>query len=196
MTRPHTFSVCFHAPLRWSVVADRSRELPPLPLSPPSPIAPESPPSPEIQARAESQAFDQVIVSLQAAAGRCEAQYELMLGEMQQAAVELALAVASRVLMSKVEAGDFPLEPLIRHIVGRLPVKGEINVHLHPEDLALLQKRLGDRTLVQGGPTIQFHANPASARGECRATTGGVTIVSDLMDQLANLREHLLESIL
>ena len=194
MNRSHSLSVCFHAPLSGCIVADRTRALPSLPR-PPSPPPPLPGPSHEIQARKDLQAFEKVMASLQATAARCESQYATMLGEMQRAAVELAIAVASRVLLTKVESGDFPLEAIVRHIVGRLPVRGNINVYLHPEDLAMMLNRLGDRPLILGAPAIHFHADYALAHGECRASAAEVTVRSDVMTQLADLREYILEGI-
>ena len=193
MPRTHEHSVSFSAPLRRSVVAEPLDALPPLPrLASPAP-APGL--SADVQEKADLRAFETVLASLQTAAAQCETRLESLLGEMRQAAVELAIAVAGRLLMDKVEAGAFPLEPLVRRVVERLPARATVVVHMHPEDLTLLQTRLGDRVLLLGGPDIQFHGDSALTRGGCRAVAGGVSILSDLNHQLANLRENLLENI-
>ena len=103
-----------------------------------------------------------------------------MLGEIRQAAVELGFAVAGRLVLDKAEAGDFPIEAVVRHVVARLSRKPTLDVHLHPKDLASLCEQLGGTALDAGGPTIRFHADPTLSRGGCRAVAGGVTILSDL----------------
>jgi flagellar biosynthesis/type III secretory pathway protein FliH len=135
-----------------------------------------------------------LLAGLQEAAARCEMQYDAMLAEMRQAAVELGLAVAGRLVLDSAEAGDFPVEVVVRHVVARLPRRTTIEVHLHPRDLESLRDRLGEDGSI-GGPTVRFHADPAAARGACRAVAGGVTVLSDLSLQLADLRHHLLEGL-
>ncbi len=66
--------------------------------------------------------------------------YDVMVAEMRQAAVELAIAVAGRVVFDKLQAGDFPIEEMVRQAVARLPAAPAVTVYLHPEDLALLQR--------------------------------------------------------
>ena len=192
MARALNVSICLSAPLRDSVVADPSQPLPPLPR----PLAPPpGPPPPDFQ-ELQHRAFQNVIASLQEAAARCELQYDAMLREIRQSAIELGIAVAGRLVLDKAEAGDFPIEAIVRNVVSRLTRRPTVDVHLHPQDLATLHERLREGVADRGGPTIRFHTDPTVSRGGCRTVAGGVTILSDITLQLADLRQHLLESIL
>ena len=57
---------------------------------------------------------------------------------MQKLAVELAVAIASRLLHDQIQAGDYPVENLVRTVVERLDTPQPVTVFLHPEDLAAL----------------------------------------------------------
>lgn len=141
----------------------------------------------------ERTAFENVLAGLHKAAAQIDATYDSMLSEMRQAAVELAIAVAGRLLHDKVDAGDFPLEKVIREVVDRLPTRRKVIVSLHPDDLSLLRQRRGEKALEAESPVLEFRADARLTRGACKAEAGGVTVLSDLKAQLALLRQELLE---
>jgi flagellar biosynthesis/type III secretory pathway protein FliH len=122
-------------------------------------------------------------------------QYESMRKEMRQAAVELAVAVAGRLLHDKARTGEFPLEELIRNVVEKLPDRRDVIVSMHPDDLSLLRQRLGVEHLLAEESTTQFRADAGLTRGACRAEASGVTVLSDLEIQLAILRQEMLENV-
>jgi hypothetical protein len=109
MTQPHEFSVHFPRPLRGVVRAERSHPLPP-PPAPPAPLPqPTLQPSPEAIAEQERTAFRNILAGLRKASALVATQHESMLSEMRQAAVELAITVAGRLLHDKVHTGQYPL---------------------------------------------------------------------------------------
>ncbi len=61
--------------------------------------------------------------------------------EMQQAAVELAISIASRLVHEKIEAGDFAVEELVGQLLKRCEGRGPAVIRLHPADLKLLKER-------------------------------------------------------
>ncbi len=195
MTQSHQFSVRFPCPLRGVVRAEKSHPLPPQP-APPAPLAQPTPqPSPEALAELERTAFQNILAGLRKAAAQVATQHESMLSEMRQAAVELAIAVAGRLLHDKVHAGEYPLEKVIRQVVDKLPVRRKVIVSMHPDDLALLRQRLGEKALESESPVLEFRADTRLTRGACKAEAGGVTVLSDLQEQLALLRQELLEGV-
>jgi flagellar assembly protein FliH len=115
---------------------------------------------------------------------------------MQRAAVELALAVASRLLYTRIETGDYPIEVMVQQVVERLSAREEVTVALHPADLALLEARLEEEPDLLGEDgRIRLVADTTIPRGDCRAEVGDVSVLSQLDQQLEELRHHLLESL-
>ncbi len=199
MSRSHEVSVRFSHPLRGGVRADLAMPLPasppPTPPAPPPP-PPAPPPAPAADPQAQAQALQQevhtALVALNAAAAQLAGWQAQHLAEMRQAAVELAAALAGRLLRERVRTDQFPLEPMAREVVGRLPVRHGVVVHLNPADLAVLGRN-EDRAAAD--PGVRFAADPALARGCCRAEAAGATVLSDWEWQLAQLRQELVEGV-
>lgn len=185
---PREFSIVFRSSprLREIVRAD-----PHLPL----PSVPAPRPDPARQERDERQALDQVLEQLRKAAGQFAARHEALLDEMRQAAIELAIAVAGRVVFDKLHAKDFPIEEMVRQAVARLPAAPTLAVYLHPDDLALLKILLADKPFQPSrDANVRLEADASLRRGGCRAEAGEIHVLADLADQLAGLRQHLLWS--
>lgn len=145
--------------------------------------------------REERQAIEQVLEQLKKSVDQFAASYHKMADEMRQAAIELAIAVAGRVVFDKLQAGEFPIEEMVRQALARLPAAPALTVYLHPDDLALLQRRLGDKPLLSARETqLRIEADASLRRGSCRAEAGEIHVRADLSDQLAGLRQHLLWS--
>jgi flagellar biosynthesis/type III secretory pathway protein FliH len=115
--------------------------------------------------------------------------------EMQQATVKLSVAIASRLIHRKIEAGEFNLEALVHEVVERLGTRSAMRVHLHPVDLGLLRKRLADHEMATLSlQRIELCGDPTVGRGGCRADAGDVSVLSRLDLQLAELDQNLLRS--
>jgi flagellar biosynthesis/type III secretory pathway protein FliH len=111
----------------------------------------------------------------------------------QSSAVELGVAIASRLLHQKIAANDFAVEEIVREVVKRLEMAESIVLRLHPDDLALLRRRLGDPPqLTDNGPEIAFVPDDTLQRGACHASAGDVSVASRLETQIADIRDHLL----
>jgi flagellar biosynthesis/type III secretory pathway protein FliH len=188
---PRVFEIAFGATPR---LHDFVRASPLAPLPPaPAPKAP--PPDPHRKEREERQAIERVLHQLRNAAQQMAAHYLTMIDEMRQAAIELAVAVAGRLVFDKLQAGEFPIEEMVRQAMARLPTAPECTVYLHPDDLALLQHRLDGQPVVAARePRLRIEADAALQRGGCRAEAGEIHVLADLAEQLAELRQHLLWS--
>ena len=151
----------------------------------------------EEQARlaAEREAIARVLAGMAESAQNFDARKRQLLAEMQQVAVELAVAVAGRLMHQKIEAGEFPIENVVRQVVEQLGAKQSVQVCLHPDDLALLAQRLGDAPLATASADLQLVADAELSRGDCRAQAGELSVLSQLDVQLADLRRQLLGSL-
>ena len=118
------------------------------------------------------------------------------LEEMQRVAVELAVAVARQLLFDRLEAGEFPVEQMVRAAVQRLEPRQAVTVYLNPEDLALLERRTADEPLFAlDTEELRLVGDPALARGGCRAESGDLGILTNLEDHLADIRRDLLQAL-
>src|SRR5947209_4220371 len=105
MTQTHEFTVPFSRPLRGSALASPAEPLPALPPSRwPSLQTPET--LPPLQSEVDQRAFEEVLMGLRGAGEQFGAQYECLLAEMRRAAIELAVAVAGRLLLDGARAGE------------------------------------------------------------------------------------------
>ncbi|HTU90983.1 MAG TPA: FliH/SctL family protein [Gemmataceae bacterium] len=188
---PRGFEIVFRSVPRLREIVRASLHLPLPPVLSPKP----PPPDPAKREREERQAIEQVLEQLRKAADQLAKRYDTMLDEMRQAAIELAVAVAGRVVFDKLQAGEFPVEEMARQARARLPAAPSVTVYLHPDDLALLRRRLADKPLLPARETqLRIEADPSLRRGGCRAEAGEIHVLADLADQLTGLRQHLLWS--
>jgi flagellar biosynthesis/type III secretory pathway protein FliH len=175
--------------------------------SPPRAPTQSAPPTPTAadNARQERQFIEQTLAQVQLSIELLAVRYDTMVAEMRQAAVELAIAVAGRVVFDKLQAGEFPIEEMVRQAVARLPEAPEVRIYLHPEDLILLRRRLiaeadphsvAEQLLPygRGAKGIHVEADASLRRGSCRAEAGEIHVLADLAGQLAELRQQLLWS--
>jgi flagellar biosynthesis/type III secretory pathway protein FliH len=147
-------------------------------------------------AREERERLQGVLGELLDAARELREAQRARLGEMQKVAVELAMAVASHMLHDRLESGDFPIEELVRAAVKRLEPRQAVIVRLHPDDLALLERRTADEPLFAlDTEELRLIADPSLRRGDCRAETGDVAVVANLEEHLAEIRRDLLRAL-
>ena len=76
-----------------------------------------------------------------------------------------------------------------------MPTRQPVEIHLHPDDVALLNRRLGDGGEIAGKRTVRVVSDGKILRGDCRATVGDVEVWSEIATQLEELRDHLLEGL-
>ncbi len=118
------------------------------------------------------------------------------LDEMQKVAVELAVAIASQVLYERLESGNFPIEELVRAAVKRMEPRQAVTVRLHPDDLALLERRTAEEPLFAlDTEELRLVGDASLSRGDCRAETGDVAVLANLGEFLAEVRSDLLKAL-
>jgi flagellar biosynthesis/type III secretory pathway protein FliH len=94
----------------------------------------------------------------------------------EQALIQLALQAASRLVAGMPVSAEM-IEACVRDTISQVEEATEFVIHLHPEDLALLQ-RVGSPLLTPtpGGDHLQFHASADVSRGGCLVHTRFGTI--------------------
>lgn len=204
------------SPLHGATVVDPSAPLPPL-NSPPSartgsPPAPKTSPVPsptveelwqgEVGRRLEAdrRTLEAIRDGLLAEVGRFRREWRdeaaQRLAQSRRVAIELALTVAAKLLHQQIADGAFPVEELVRDMLGQLDGEQPVTVRLNPDDLALLGQRLEGRPLVpEGAAEPRLIADPALGRGDCRVEADGRLLLSELAGQLTEIRNQLLRSL-
>jgi len=113
--------------------------------------------------------------------------------ELQQAAVELAIAAASHIVETAINAEFFPVDRLVQSAIERLGWVGPTVINLHPEDL----RRFRSHTELQTDLTsVEWRSDSSLARGSCRAERPeGAGVLYDIDRQLADIRRLWLENL-
>jgi flagellar biosynthesis/type III secretory pathway protein FliH len=122
---------------------------------------------------------------------------ESQLGELQQAAIELAVTIAAQLLHQTIEKDQFPIEPMVREMVQNLREQisedQTITVRLNPQDMELLESRLEGKPLIEEMENrIRVNPDESISRGNCRLEARDNLLFSDLVNQINQIREDLL----
>lgn len=143
-------------------------------------------PTPEQAAAAHAKLVDQERQDLASAAAALReglAQLGPLKAETIRAAegqlVELAMNIASRVLMQEIQAGRYEIDPIVQEALGRVSAQQGVTVRLHPDDLARCGLAAG---AAEGGAA--FVGDAAIARAHCRIETIEGVIESDIESHL------------
>lgn len=114
--------------------------------------------------------------------------------EMQQVAIELAVAAASHLVYSKIESDDFGIEDLVRSAIAPATDEHAVTVVLNPLDHELLQRRQTQLAPADDLAGVAFQTDETLPRGSCRVVSAaGAAWQSDISERLANIRKHWLD---
>jgi flagellar assembly protein FliH len=114
------------------------------------------------------------------------------LQQWRQAAVELALAVAARILRRTIDAGEFPIDQVVQEMIGPLDGSAAVSVYLNPKDLHAFEDWLSGQPSVSG---LRLVPDPALGRGDCRVEDGTRMLVARLPEYLREVREQMIRSL-
>jgi hypothetical protein len=118
------------------------------------------------------------------------------LSELQQAVVELSVAIASQLTYRIIESGEFAVEKMVEDAVSRLPAAEHVTLRLNPEDLALFHQRLkAIPATALDARSLQLAADPAIKRGGCLAELPEQGILCDIELLLGDLHTELMEGL-
>ena len=118
------------------------------------------------------------------------------LTELQQAVVELSVAMASQLTYRIIESGEFAVEKMVEDAVSRLPAAEHVTLRLHPDDLALFHQRLkAIPAAALDARSLQLTPDPAIGRGGCLAELPEQGILCDIEMLLGDLHTELMEGL-
>jgi len=111
-------------------------------------------------------AFLQASKALNSVAARLTRFYDELFTAHKAEIARLSVEIARKILMQKVETGDYRIESIVQEALENTPSRNDLVVHLNSEDLAQCQKVQQDAVGVNF-EGIKFVADPAIGRAEC-----------------------------
>ncbi len=117
-----------------------------------------------------------------------------MINELQAVSIEMAVAVAAKMVFKEINEGASIAEPMVRQLIESLDNRMECKVWLNPDDMDLIKELI----LKDAGTEIdhiEFLIDPTLGRGDCRINNGTTEYVSSVHLKLAEIRQHLMESL-
>jgi len=109
--------------------------------------------------------------------------YDRLFAESREQIARLSVEIARKILMQKVQNGDYEIEAIVKEALNNAPTRQDVVVHLNPEDLVACQKAglAGSAGDLAG---IKFVADPNIGKAECLLETPKGTIKSLIDEQL------------
>lgn len=123
----------------------------------------------------------QVCQALQDAANKVNEFQEKLFKEHKEQIAKLSVEIARKILMQKVQEGDYAIESIVEEALKNAPTHQDLAVHLNPEDLAQCQKlQQEDATGTLAG--VKLVSDPNIGRAECLLETPK-GIIESLIDE-------------
>ncbi len=121
---------------------------------------------PAQDSEAQKNTFSQACQAINGVVTKLNQFYEKMFAEQKEEIARLSVEIARKILMQKVEDGDYEIQSIVKEALNNAPTRQDIVVHLNPEDLAEYQKVLQnepDGTLAD----VKFVSDSNIGRAEC-----------------------------
>lgn len=145
------------------------------------------------QLRLQRDAWARSLSELQRVTAQSHAQCAAIVNELREVAVELAHAIAAKLVFQQVAAGAYPTDRLVTEVLSRLNTREPTTVQLNPEDLAALKADHPEFGIHD--EHVRLVADTKLSRGDCKAVAGEITVVYELQRQLEEIRRELLSTV-
>ena len=118
------------------------------------------------QLEAEKTALAQACQAVQQIVNKLNQFYDKAFTEHREEIARLAVEIAGKILMQKVEKGDYEIEPIIKETLKNAPAHQDLVLHLNPADLAQCQK-LQQEDDAGGLAGVKLVADANVGRAQC-----------------------------
>jgi hypothetical protein len=122
-------------------------------------------------------------------------QHRQSLQEMQEVAVELALAAASALTGAAIDRGQFAVDDLILQALDQMQVTEPVRVRMNPLDHELLQALMKAPEASQVLKSLTVIQDDGLNRGSCRVESGRRILLTDLQSRLDDIRRSWMEKL-
>ncbi len=162
-------------------------------LAPAAPVAPTSL-TPALPPALDAAALSSLVAELADLAHKAKMRESRALGDLAQASVELAAAIAERLIGTAIAADRQRLDRIVLDALERMQPARAVGVRGHPSDLALLERLLSEHTdLGRYREILTFREDEACVRGQLRVEADDWFIDWDTPRSLAEIRAALLD---
>ena len=161
------------------------------PAVPPPPVVEPLPPAvPPV----EVAALRTMLAELGRLAEKLRTQQRDAAADVAQTAVELAVALAERLVNAEIGADRQRLDRIVRDTLERMTPAPTVTVRGHPDDLALLQRQMNEHAELQApGDLLTFRPEKGGSRGQLKIEADEWFVEWDTQRSVAELRDALLE---
>jgi flagellar biosynthesis/type III secretory pathway protein FliH len=133
------------------------------------------------QLQAQKAAFSEACQTLNVVIEKLNAFYDKIFVAHSEEIARLSLEIARKILMQKVEDGDYDIESIVKESLQNAPDRQDVVVHLHPEDVAQCQRaQQDDQGSALAGVTFVSDSNIGRAECLLESPRG---IVKSLIDE-------------
>ena len=147
-------------------------------------------PSPDIEA--QKVRFSPAGQALKDAAAKLNEFYDKVFMEHREGIAKLSVEIARKILVQKVENGDYEIESIVKEALKNAPARHDVVVHLNPEDYAQSRKALQQQEEQDGSCIgITFVSDPKIGRAECLLETPKGIVQSLIHDNLERVSQAL-----
>jgi flagellar biosynthesis/type III secretory pathway protein FliH len=142
------------------------------------------------EVKAQKTAFLQACQALNAVITKLNEFCDKLFVEHKDEIAKLSVEIARKVLMQKVENGDYEMESIIKEALKNAPTREDIVVHLNPDDLTQCQKAQEDDP---GGELagVKFVSDSKIGRAECLLESPKGVITSMIDEHLERVGKAL-----
>ena len=139
---------------------------------------------------AQKAVFTQACQALNGVIARLNQFCDKLYVEHREEIARLSVEIARKILMQKVENGDYEIESIIKEALKNAPSSQDVIVHLNPEDLEKYQKAQRDEpgSVLTG---IKLIPDPNIGRAECLLESPKGIIKSLIDDNLERIGKAL-----
>ena len=139
---------------------------------------------------AQKSVFLQTCETLNEAISKVNQFYDRIFAEHREEIARLSVEIARKILMQKVENGDYEIEPIIKEALNKAPTTQDLIIHLNPDDMEkCLKAQQQDPGGVLSG--IKLIADPKVGRAECMLESPKGIIKSLIKDSLERIGKAL-----
>jgi flagellar biosynthesis/type III secretory pathway protein FliH len=139
---------------------------------------------------AQKSVFLQTCKTLNEVISKLNQFYDRIFAEHREEIARLSVEIARKILMQKVENGDYEIESIVKEALNKAPSNQDLTVHLNPDDMERCRKVQQDEPSgVLSG--IKLISDPKVGRAECVLESPKGIIKSLIEDSLERIGKAL-----
>ena len=146
-----------------------------------------------VESQNQKELYERARQSLQSIASKLNQFYDEMFTGHKDEIAKLSVEIARKVLMQKVENGEYEIEPIIKEAIKSSPSQQDLVVHLNPEDMAAHEKAMQENS-DQAMTGIKFVADQNVGPAECTLESPKGTIESKINEHLDQISKTLVNT--